>query len=221
MVNETEPCGLPRIADCILAGIGLVLLSPLLILSAVLIAYTSAGPVLYRQIRLGRGGKKFILYKFRTMRESTGGPQITANDDSRITPIGSLLRATKLDELPELWNVLIGDMSLVGPRPEVPHFVNLEDENWKRVLRVRPGLTDPVTIQFRNEQTLLAEVKGDREQFYCQYLLPFKLRGHLAYSAARTWRSDVAVLCQTAAAILNGGSSTPPRLEDLRRDQIS
>src|SRR5437016_5417268 len=138
--------GLPRSVDLAAALVGLLLTSPLLLLSALLVGLTSSGGILFRQRRVGQFGRPFDLYKLRTMRPSNRGPQVTSGDDSRITRAGRFLRKTKLDELPTLWNVLKGDMALVGPRPEVPRYVKLDDPFWQLVLATRPGITDPVTV---------------------------------------------------------------------------
>jgi lipopolysaccharide/colanic/teichoic acid biosynthesis glycosyltransferase len=136
------------------------------------------------------------------MRQEDIGPGITAADDPRITGVGRILRRLKLDELPELVNILRGDMSFVGPRPEVPEYVQLSNQLWQRVLEVRPGLTDPVTLRLRNEEELLAEVGGDTETFYLQDLQPYKLAGYLEYLAARSAWDDFRVLGQTFLAIV-------------------
>jgi lipopolysaccharide/colanic/teichoic acid biosynthesis glycosyltransferase len=151
---------------------------------------------------VGRGGETFLIYKLRTMRAVSGGALVTASGDDRITAVGRFLRKTKLDELPQLWNVVRGDMSLVGPRPEVPRYVNLDDPLWREVLSVRPGLTDPVTLELKDEESVLAEVHGDRERFYREKLQPAKLRGYVAYGRSRNWLTDVGVLYRTVRAIL-------------------
>jgi lipopolysaccharide/colanic/teichoic acid biosynthesis glycosyltransferase len=120
-----------------------------------------------------------------------------------------------LDELPELWNVLKGEMSLVGPRPEVPRYVDLEDERWRRILRARPGLTDTVTLRLRNEENLLAAVKGDRQGFYSRMLQPYKLNGYVEFLETRTWRSDLKVLGATVLAVLRPSRVPPPTLDEL------
>jgi lipopolysaccharide/colanic/teichoic acid biosynthesis glycosyltransferase len=194
---------------------GLIFAAPLIGLSSLAILLGSPGPIIYRQTRVGRHGRLFVLYKLRTMRSSNAGPQVTAGDDARITRVGMLLRKTKLDELPELWNVFKGDMSLVGPRPEVPRYVNFDDPTWRRVLEVRPGITDPVTLRLRNEETLLAEVKGDREQFYLDTLQPFKLRGYLQYLQRRSLSNDVKILWQTAVTVLLPGKAPPPTRSEI------
>ena len=190
--------GLPRPVEALLAGLGLVAAAPVVALAAAAVAAGSSGPVLFRQIRVGKGGKPFTLYKLRTMRSGAPGALVTAGSDPRITPVGRLLRRWKLDELPELWNVVRGDMSLVGPRPEVPRYVDLDDPRWRGVLAVRPGLTDPVTLTLRDEEGLLARATGDPERYYRRQLQPWKLRGSLDYLARRSWASDLGVLAATA-----------------------
>ncbi|MEM8929600.1 MAG: sugar transferase [Acidobacteriota bacterium] len=209
--------GLPRWAEAPIAGLTLVALTPILTLIAVAIRATSPGPALFRQQRVGRGGRPFTLVKFRTMRTDSGGPQVTAAGDPRITPIGRILRRTKLDELPELWNVLVGDMAFVGPRPEVPEAVDLDAEPWRRVLSARPGVTDPVTLRLRNEEALIATVpETDRTAFYRDMLQPWKLRGYVDYLERRTPWSDVGVLVATIGAIVVPSSAMAPSMDDLR-----
>jgi lipopolysaccharide/colanic/teichoic acid biosynthesis glycosyltransferase len=194
--------GLPRAFDGVVAFGGLLLSVPVLLVCALAVAITSRGGVLFRQRRVGMNGVNFTLYKLRTMRVSDNGPQVTSRSDSRITRTGRLLRRTKLDELPTLWNVIKGDLALVGPRPEVPRYVNLEDPRWQAVLRTKPGITDPVTVGLRNEDELLAQVKGDTEEYYVNELQPLKLNGYLAYLEKRTWRMDLSVLVQTLVAVV-------------------
>ncbi|MEM6793671.1 MAG: sugar transferase, partial [Acidobacteriota bacterium] len=141
--------------------------------------------------------------------------------DQRVTAVGRALRATKLDELPELINILRGEMSFVGPRPEVEAFVDLEDPRWRRVLEARPGLTDPVTLRLRSEEALLAELRrsepaSSTEDLYRRYLQPFKLRGYLDYLEARSAPGDLAILLATARAVLALAAADPPTLEELR-----
>lgn len=213
----TVKSGIIRPIEALAALVSLIILSPLIALSALAIVISSRGSVLFRQQRVGRHGHGFVMYKLRTMRASQTGPQVTAGDDSRVTLVGRFLRKAKLDELPELWNVLKGDMSLVGPRPEVPRYVNLNDPAWQSVLAARPGLTDPMTLRLRNEEMLLTEVKGDREVFYRETLLPYKLKGYLGYLEARNWRSDVKVLYKTAIAVLFPDTTPPPTLVEISR----
>ena len=224
--------GLPRGFDFIVSLGGLILCLPLLLVSALAVALTSPGGVLFRQKRVGRNGEIFVIYKLRTMRSATGpqvsrasngpqvsragagpqetrastGPQVTTGNDQRITRVGRFLRKTKLDELPTLLNVLRGDMALVGPRPEVPRYVKLEDPMWQAVLAARPGITDPVTLHLRNEEKLLAQVKGDMEKYYLDQLQPLKLKGYVSYLEQRSWLSDLKVLWQTVAAVASRSS---------------
>jgi lipopolysaccharide/colanic/teichoic acid biosynthesis glycosyltransferase len=128
------------------------------------------------------------------MRHGAIGLEISAADDVRITPVGRVLRRIKLDELPQLWNVVRGDMSLVGPRPEVPRYVDASDPLWEEVLSVRPGLADPATLRYRDEERLLASVSGDRDRHYREVVLPAKLLDSLAYLRRRSWRTDLSVL---------------------------
>lgn len=200
--DHTGPprAGLPRVAEVLLAAAGLILTAPVLGLSAAAIAVSSRGPVVFRQERVGLRGRRFVLVKLRTMRQSWG-PGVTARDDPRVTAVGRVLRRTKLDELPELWNVLRGDLALVGPRPEVPELVDLGSPAWQEVLRVRPGLTDPTTVELRDEESLLANVSGDRMRYYREVLQPQKLRGYVEYLHRRSWKSDLGVLVDTALAV--------------------
>ena len=194
--------GLPRALEAVVALVGLVALLPFLIFVGLIVAASCGRPVLFSQVRIGRNGIPFVLYKFRTMHWSNSGPQVTSSDDARITRVGRFLRKMKFDEFPELWNVLRGDMSLVGPRPEVPCYVDLHNPMWQLVLKARPGLTDPTTLTLRNEETLLSRVKGDRERFYMEVLLPFKLRAYAEYIRSRSLRTDLGILWRTAMAIV-------------------
>lgn len=194
--------GIPRTIEACLALAGLILLSPFLALGAFFAALSSPGPAVFRQERIGLHGKKFILYKFRTMRVGSSALQVTAKNDDRITPAGKFLRKTKIDELPELWNVLNGDMSFVGPRPEVERYVALDNPLWRQVLEARPGLTDPVTLSLRNEEELLGRVAGDAEKFYLETLQPLKLKGYVEYLNRRDARRDIEVIFRTLYVIL-------------------
>ena len=213
--NSSVMAGIPRPVEAVAALAGLIIAAPVLALAALAIAFTSKGRIIFRQSRVGQDGHLFVLYKFRTMRMGQVGPQVTAGDDSRITYVGRLLRKTKMDELPELWNVLKGDMSLVGPRPEVPRYVDLNNSTWQRVLKVRPGITDPLTLRLRNEEELLAKVKGDRERFYLETLQPFKLRGYLEYLHRRSWQSDLKILCSTCIAVIFRKSASHPPMNEI------
>ena len=185
---------------------GLVILGPVLALVAALVAATSPGPVLYRQERVGRRGRPFRIYKFRTMRtdaEASGG-QLTVGDDPRITSLGRWLRAAKLDELPQLLNVVKGDMALVGPRPEVPRYVAMYTARQRRVLSVRPGITDPASIAYRDEGGVLAAAE-DPERAYVETIMPHKLELNLAYLKRRTLTRDVAVILLTLLRVARIG----------------
>ena len=192
-----------RTFDLLLAGFGLVLLSPLLLVIALAIRLDSGGPVLYRQERVGRHGVPFRIHKFRTMRHDPlhGGPQITVGDDARITRVGAFLRRSKLDELPQLIDVLRGRMSIVGPRPEVPRYVALYPaELREQVLSVRPGITDLASIEFRDEAALL-ERASDPEREYVQVVVPRKLALAALYVRTRTLRGDAILVWRTLGAL--------------------
>lgn len=188
-----------RIFDIVCAGLGLLLLCPLLILLALWIKWDSPGPVMFRQERVGRFGRPFYIHKFRSMRVDAPalGPQITVGEDPRITRSGRLLRAAKLDELPQLWDVLRGAMSLVGPRPEVPRYVALyTPEQRELVLSVRPGITDPASLQFRNESEVLARA-ADPEREYVDVILPAKLKIAGDYVRQASLWTDVRLILAT------------------------
>jgi len=193
---------LRRLLDVTVAGALLIALSPLLALLALLVRATSPGPPLFRQIRVGRHGRAFVLLKLRTMHAAAAwtGPAITAGADPRITPLGVWLRRAKLDELPQLWNVLWGDMSLVGPRPELPHYVWRYTEAQRAVLRARPGLTDPASLAWADEAATLATF-ADPERAYIETVLPEKLALSLAYLERRTIWTDLGLMTRTAAHV--------------------
>jgi lipopolysaccharide/colanic/teichoic acid biosynthesis glycosyltransferase len=207
--------GLPRVVEVSMAMFGLVVTGPILAVFALLIKLGSPGPVLFRQPRMGRGGKTFTLLKLRTMVVGESGTLVTAANDARITSTGKVLRRTKIDELPELWNVVRGDMSIVGPRPEVPALVDTNNPLWVEILKVRPGLTDPVTLRLRNEEQLLASA-GDDERFYADVLQPYKLRGYLHFVRNRTWKTDISIIYRTLKAIVFPQTAAPPSKEELR-----
>lgn len=209
--------GIPRPVEAGLGLAALVVLSPVLAVVGVAVRLSSPGPVLFRQTRMGRDARSFTLLKFRTMRVHDAGLRITTGGDSRVTSVGAVLRRTKIDELPELWNLVRGDISLVGSRPEVPEYVDPGDPLWRGVLAVRPGITDPVTLELRNEEDLLERVEGDRDAFYREVLLPYKLRGNLRYLENRSCASDVTVILRTLWAIVVPGRAQAPTAEDVRR----
>jgi len=171
---------LKRILDFLGAGVGLICFSPFLALIAIAIKLNSPGPALFRQERVGRNGNIFRIYKYRTMHADAHltGASVTAGDDERITSLGAFLRYHKLDELPQLINVLTGDMSMVGPRPEVKEFVDLFPAQYSRILSVRPGITHQGTLMFRNEESILAGVADPRSR-YLGFVMPLKLKIYL------------------------------------------
>ena len=186
-----------QIADSFVCAVALVLLSPLLALIAIAVIVDSGTPVFFSHTRVGRGGRPFRLIKFRTMRSGKSGPSITVGGDARVTRVGRILRKFKLDELPQLWNVVRGEMSLVGPRPEVPEFVDMKNPIWRSVLIVRPGITDPASIAYRNEEQVLAN-SSDPIRFYRETVLPAKLALNLAYIEQRSAWRDMQIIFQTA-----------------------
>jgi len=193
-----------RALDLALAIPALVLLAPLLAALAALVRATSPGPAFYSQERVGRFGIPFKLFKFRSMRVGSdrAGALVTGGGDPRVTPLGRWLRRTKLDELPQLWNVARGEMSLVGPRPEVPRYVAHYTPAQRRVLEVRPGVTDPATLAFRDEETRLARVPlSERETFYLKEILPQKLEINLAH-LEQGIAADIGVLWRTLRALV-------------------
>jgi lipopolysaccharide/colanic/teichoic acid biosynthesis glycosyltransferase len=194
---------LKRITDIFISLFGLIILSPLFLILAILIKTESPGPVFFRQVRVGKDEIKFQIFKFRTMKinSENNGPKITVKDDKRITPLGNYLRKYKLDELPQLINVLFGDMSLVGPRPEVPKFVALyPDPIKKKVFSVRPGITDPASIIFRNENELLAQIP-DPEKYYTENIMPEKLGYYVEYIENRNFLLDFNIILSTLKSI--------------------
>jgi lipopolysaccharide/colanic/teichoic acid biosynthesis glycosyltransferase len=203
------------LVECVLAALGLIALSPFLVLCAFLVRISSPGAIFFRQKRVGRDGKLFTLYKLRTMYEKEKGLSITAATDKRITPIGSFLRKYKLDELPQFYNVLRGDMSFVGPRPEVPEYVDLSNPVWKKVLAARPGITDPVTLQLRNEENFLAEAE-DKEAFYCEVIQPFKLDGYQKYLEEKCLAADLKIIGQTVKVVLFPKTAPSRTADDIR-----
>ncbi len=184
--------------DITFASLGLLLLSPLLIIVSGIILIFDGRPVLFRQMRVGVNGSCFLLNKFRTMSVVRGAASGTfdAGDSSRITKIGAFLRKTKLDELPQLWNVFKGDMSLVGPRPEVRKWVDAYPERWAKVLTVKPGITDPASIYYRNEEELLAQA-DDPVACYRDQILPHKLDLYEEYVMTRTFWEDIFLIFKT------------------------
>jgi lipopolysaccharide/colanic/teichoic acid biosynthesis glycosyltransferase len=193
-----------RIFDIVFSLFVLILLLPFFVVILLLIKFTSSGPVFYRQVRVGSNLTDFRIYKFRTMfTGSDKGSLVTVGDrDSRITPVGYWLRKYKLDELPQFINVLVGDMSIVGPRPEVRKYVNLYNHDQLKVLSVRPGITDYASIRYSNESALLAAA-SDPEKEYISNIMPAKLRLNLEYVNNRTFAGDLKIIALTAGKIVS------------------
>lgn len=192
-----------RLVDIVAASIGLLLLSPLFLILAALIKLDSSGPVLFRQERIGRGFIPFLIYKFRTMAagRANEGLCITSRNDARITRVGRWLRATKLDELPQLLNVLIGDMSLVGPRPEVRHYVELFRSEYEQLLSIRPGMTDLASLKYRDEGDVLAQVE-DPEAEYVTRILPDKIELGSLYLQRASLFFDLSLILKTVLRLV-------------------
>ena len=192
-----------RTFDILSAAIGILFLSPLLLSVMCLIRVTSRGPIFFRQRRIGQGMRPFYILKFRTMVHNADsiGTKITVGQDSRITPVGRFLRKTKIDELPQLFNVFFGDMSIVGPRPEVPQYVNAYPEDFQKVLVVRPGITDQASIKFRDEASLLAAA-ADPEREYVENILPNKLALAKEYVKHASFLIDLRLILQTIFQIV-------------------
>ena len=191
-----------RLFDLAVASIALLLLSPVLLAVALAVKLGSPGPVFFRQQRVGRHGVPFSIHKFRTMRHGAGGLALTVGDDARITRTGRWLRRTRLDELPQLIDVLQGTMSLVGPRPEVPRYVALYPKALgARALAVRPGITDPASLDFIDEAALLAAAT-DPEREYVERILPLKLQRAADYAEQASLATDLAVLWRTLRVLL-------------------
>jgi lipopolysaccharide/colanic/teichoic acid biosynthesis glycosyltransferase/Na+-driven multidrug efflux pump len=187
-----------RLIDAMSAALALLLVSPVLLVTAVVVKATSRGPVLYKQVRAGRSGHAFTMFKFRSMVDAEGtGPLVTEASDPRVTKVGTLLRASKLDELPQLFNVLKGDMTLIGPRPEVPQFLQWYNPEELGILRVRPGLTGPGQIFYTEVQAADSRKSGDPEQDYVNFQLHPKLSVDLDYLRRRCLRVDMSVILQT------------------------
>ena len=191
-----SPLGLIRLFDILVAAFGLMMLAPIFLLTTLLICLTDGWPIFFRQERVGLNGKSFQILKFRSMRTRNLGLAITAAGDSRITKVGAWLRHFKIDELPQLVNVLHGDMSLIGPRPEVPEYVELDDVVWQAVLGVRPGITDLASLTFRNEEEILGKAT-DPVSHYRSVILPEKLRLNLQYQLTRSLSRDLKLLWMT------------------------
>lgn len=192
-----------RIFDIIASGVGLIVLSPIFLLLAIWIKLDSKGPIFYRQVRVGRYNKDFRIFKFRSMRVgSDKGSLVTiGGHDPRITRSGYFIRKFKFDELPQLINVFIGDMSLVGPRPEVRHYVDYWKPEQMHVLDVRPGITDPASIKFRNENEMMEKAE-DPEKYYIEFIMQEKIRLYLEYVEKHSFLYDIGLIFKTLWVII-------------------
>ena len=226
MNSQSQPGSivLKRAFDLFFSALGLLFLGPVLLLIALIVKLSDGGPVFFLQSRVGQGGRLFPILKFRSMVVNAEklGPSITAEHDHRITPIGRFLRKHKLDELPQLWNVLRGDMSFVGPRPEVPRYVAKYTPNQKHVLALKPGITDLATLEFRNEEELLRKAESENalasaengkteskvderavEEFYLEFCMPRKIELNLAYAARANLWTDFVIILRTLFPFLD------------------
>ena len=190
-----------RVFDVVLSALALILLAPVLLVIAIAIILDTGLPVFYRQDRVGLHFHVFKILKFRSMHQNNGGSLITISGDPRVTGVGKILRITKLDELPQFWNVLLGDMSLVGPRPEVPHYVELFKNRYSLILSVRPGITDLASIEFRNEEQVLRE-SHEPLKAYIEEVLPAKLDLADKYVRNHSVIGDVLILFRTALKLI-------------------
>lgn len=191
---------LKRGFDIVASGIALVVLLPLMLVLAILVRLDSPGPSLFRQTRVGKSFCKFQLLKFRSMRNGNCATEVTCGQDARITRVGAFLRAFKLDELPQLWNVFCGDMSLVGPRPEVPTFVERFRTDYEVILSVRPGITDPASIRYRSEAEILGNSQ-DPMNYYTSVILPDKIEISRVYLRSANFRKDISLIVRTIAVL--------------------
>lgn len=188
---------LKYIFDRVMALVGLCLLWPVLFVVWVLIHIKMpGGPAVFKQKRVGKNGRLFTMYKFRSMTVSHGGSSVSVAGESRITPLGAKLRKYKLDELPELWNVLIGDMSFVGPRPDVPGYADMLEGNDRLILNLRPGITGPASLKYRNEEEMLAQV-DDPQRYNDEVIYPDKVRINLDYYYHHSLLGDIKLIIQT------------------------
>ncbi len=202
-----------RLTDIVFALAILLLTTPIWIVVLAVVALSDFGNPLFLQNRIGRGGKIFRLVKFRTMsKNASAGSNLTVSGDKRVTPVGRLLRRFKIDELPQLVNVLIGSMSIVGPRPETPEYVALYDQDQREVLKYRPGLTDPASIKYRHEEKILAQY-NDPVEAYKSVILPDKIAISLEYQRSRNIGSDLGIIGETIMAIVRPASDGTGRNE--------
>ncbi|MGE0267500.1 MAG: sugar transferase [Candidatus Omnitrophota bacterium] len=212
-----------RLFDLIFSFFGLVVLAPLLAVVAVIIKLTSEGPILFSQKRVGLYEKIFLIYKFRTMvdKADTKGTSVTTGNDPRITPIGRILRKTKLDELPQLFNVMRGDMSFIGPRPDVPEITAKYTPQMKKIFSVRPGITSVATLHFRQEEEILAKIK-DPDRFYDERVVPLKVALAMEHVERNSFLFDLLILMQTVWVLLPLGKIWPvkelPAVKQFREE---
>ena len=195
-----------RIFDIIFATMGILVSAPLFLIAGILIKITTPGPIFFTQKRIGRGWVPFNIYKFRTMIYNTSRPgfYITIHEDSRITSIGKLLRVLKIDELPQFINVLRGNMSLVGPRPELPHFIDYYKKDFESILSVRPGMTDLASVIFFNESSLL-DKNNHPEEFYIKSILPRKIKISKTYVEKKNFYLDIKIIFVTLMVLISFG----------------
>lgn len=203
LLRLPSPGGLARkrVFDIVCAALGLLVLSPVLLVCTLLVGLTSPGGVLFRQERIGKDGVPFTIYKFRSMRKDNAGLKISTSRDTRITPVGRVLRKTKLDELPQLWNVLKGDMSFVGPRPEVREYTDLYTPEQRQVLLLRPGITGLASIRYRNENELLT-ASDDPNRTYIEEIMPAKLALDLEYIPRACVSYDIKLILETLVTVV-------------------
>jgi lipopolysaccharide/colanic/teichoic acid biosynthesis glycosyltransferase len=187
---------LKRAFDIIASFLGLLILTPFLLLAGLIAKLSSEGPVFFRQERSGRYGRPFTIYKFRTMVVDHGGSSVSVKGEKRITRIGAVLRKLKIDELPELWNILIGDMSFVGPRPDMPEYAARLEGEYREILSVRPGLTSPASIKYAMEEELLSRVP-EPLKYFNEVVWPDKMRMNLEYVKRRTFIGDIVLILRT------------------------
>lgn len=195
--------------------VGLVVLSPLMLVISLGVLLTSRGPLLYRQARVGQHGRLFTIYKFRTMMVNSDHNSVSVHNDGRATPLGAWLRRTKLDELPELWNILRGDMSFVGPRPDVPGFADTLKGEERRILELRPGLTGPATLKYAREEYMLAKVP-EPIRYNAEVIWPDKVRLNLEYLDHQTLWTDLNLIRRTLLRQFDKGE---PNLEPRKREE--
>ncbi len=202
MLRSFNDC-IKRTFDLILSSIGIILLLPIFLVVIILLLFLDPGPILFKQHRIGKDGTAFRLIKFRTMRvqKETEKGVFLPGDSSRVTKVGRLLRKTKLDELPQLWNVLIGDMSIVGPRPEVKRWIDAYPERWAKILILKPGITDYASIKYRDEEKILAGSLNP-EETYLKDILPKKMVLYEKYLKENNLWVDIKIICKTLVSLI-------------------